>query len=230
MRPGGLAVASKRTKKLSHSDWLRLEDALRLHGDRGKEAADLMRATIIFGLRPCEWSTVSFQTPMVFRMTVKNAKATAGRAHGPTRTLTMPAGITDEDAAAVIYTVQRAWDWKALGIYDSRIAVLRTTVYRVVRLLWPRGPHPSLYTARHIFSSNSKASHPLAEVSAAMGHKSTKSATRHYGRRSSAWDPDARLHATPSEEDIASVRVDHVFITKRTTFCEFGNANSEITT
>lgn len=213
----------RKRKGILYPDWLRMEDALRLSGDNGIAAADLMRATIRTGLRPCEWLDTTWPYAPRWVLRVKNAKAGGphNRANGSHREITLPPDLGTADQRALIQTWERARAWKAEGVYDARMAVLRVTVARVARRVFPSGPWPSVYSARHTYSSNTKADLPLVHVSAALGHASEASAKRHYGRRRNAWKPTQRgSPAAPSAESVAAVRrtVDHFVETPGNTF------------
>ncbi|WP_321820754.1 MULTISPECIES: hypothetical protein [unclassified Burkholderia] len=64
-------------------------------------------------------------------------------------------------------------------IYEQSRLALR----RACEILWNGSKRISLYTARGQFASNSKAIKPLTEVSRLMGHRSTRTTQRNYGKR-----------------------------------------------
>jgi hypothetical protein len=123
-------------------------------------------------------------------MVVENEKATNGRALGRQRTLDISA-FSSQDLNCVTRMAAVGARWSADGIFADMQAQSGALLHSVCRRLWPgRERGYALYSCRHQFTSNAKASTPLEEVSAILGHCVTKTAVAHYGRRSSAWAPN----------------------------------------
>lgn len=161
---------------------------------------------MLTGLRPLEWG----QTQYTHRLgedalVVQNAKHSNNRAHGPSRTILL-GGLTDEERALIKKHVERATEWKQADQYSRFYHGCAATLARVSRRLWPkRDKHPTLYSARHQFSADAKASGlTAAELAALMGHAVDTTAGRHYGRRVAGME---MLRVRPDPADVAKIRL-----------------------
>lgn len=153
--------------------------------------ADWLRAGILTGLRPGEWraATVYTEGGCTFLVT-ENEKTTNDRGLGPTRTLDI-SDFSTRGLECVIRMAAVGARWASDGIFADQLAQCGALLHRVCQNLWPdRDRGYALYSCRHQFTSNAKGVLPLEEVSALLGHCVTRTATRHYGRRSSAWGPE----------------------------------------
>jgi hypothetical protein len=76
---------------------------------------------------------------------------------------------------------------------------------RIVRKRWPnRDSHITLYSLRHQFSANAKASgFTRLEIAAMMGHAVDDTAVVHYGRKRSGFD---LVRISPDPADVARVK------------------------
>lgn len=149
-------------------------------------AVRFLQASIATGLRPIEWAQAYFQDPET--LVVRNAKHTNGRGRGPFRSVTIPKDHWLFDATHEHYS--NIQDWAAAGgNYRSYYVTCRSTLYRLQKKLWPkRAKLYSLYSGRHQFSANLKATDATTtEVAEAMGHKSERTAQKHYARKRSGW-------------------------------------------
>jgi integrase len=199
-------TSATKLKKFPIRDFKRLTDYLDSHPSPW--ADDLLHwlaAGILTGLRPVEWgqSTITLVQGEP-AMIVTNAKATNNRAHGPTRTLLM-GGLSDEERAGIAQHVDRAVQFREAGKYTQFMQGCANTLARAARRLWPRRDrYPTLYSLRHQFSADAKASGlSMEELAALMGHAVDTTATQHYGRRSAGLE---MVRVRPDPAEVARVR------------------------
>lgn len=187
----GSATSSKKSKKVSREDIDRLIGHLRKQKSRrlAIQTFAFISATLITGLRPSEWrgSELDQEPDGTWRLRVRNAKATNGRGNGSTRTLRL-LDVTDNDLMVIrgMTAIAAAVDLEPGG-YAAWQARLRHYLYRATRsALGKRANYPSLYTFRHQFAADAKASRSREEVAALMGHSSAATAGRNYAKRRQA--------------------------------------------
>lgn len=203
----GPRTAERKTKKLAPDDWRALLAALAASRSRWKhETITWLEAGALTGLRPAEWYGAELieVAGKVPALRVVNAKATNGRAHGPSRTLLLDA-CDAEDLACIREQVRIAASYHGLGAVSRHLHYdnCRILLYEVARRLWPRRTRrPSLYTARHLFASAAKTRFSQAGVAALMGQAAIETATIHYGRRRHAHGP---AKVTPIAGDVDAV-------------------------
>lgn len=143
------------------------------------------------GLRPSEWRDTRIEGDI---LVVTNAKATNGRGTGKERRVPM------EEFSSADREVVRTLVDRLSGHEDFELVYTqcRRLLARVARRLWPnRDRQPTLYSARHQYSADGKASGwPLELLADRMGHNSTDTAQAHYGkRRQGEADPELRASA-----------------------------------
>jgi len=177
------------------------------------------------GLRPHEWgqATLIYLTPMEVGdvhadvlvgafgdvvkapyLRIRNSKTTNGRSHGEFRHLNLsrikPSLIEMIGEFAELMT-----EVVESGHYQTYYAACRKLLWRINKSL--HGKHPrkwlQLYSPRHKFSSEAKNALGAEGVAAMMGHATTKTASEHYGRRTSA---TGGLGPRPIESEIIRVR------------------------
>lgn len=145
-----------------------------------------LRAGILTGLRPIEWrNSELFENDDICYLIVKNAKNTNNRSNGEKRTLHL--NHLNSDEISIIKNHMKLVgqfkesrnDW--MGYYQGCSNLLKTKT----RILFPnRKKYPTLYSTRHQFSANSKASGCLPnEIAALMGHASDLTAQMTYGKK-----------------------------------------------
>lgn len=162
-------------------------------------------SSLLTGLRPVEWATARLDSlNNVPVLVVNNAKATNGRAHGPTRSILLD-GLTDDERQMIQEHVQRANQWEQAGQYDRFYHGCAATLSRATRRLWPkRTSHATLYSMRHQFSANAKASgFTREEIAALMGHAVDTTATQHYGKKTAGYD---MIRVRPDPSEVAKIR------------------------
>jgi len=155
------------------------------HGDFSKRAALWLMASMCTGLRPCEWEHASLSGDGT-SVTANNAKATNGRGTGVSRTVP----ISAEDASVVRAHLESLAEMKAKGItFDQMHERCSVALRRACRSIWGNDPKRryALYSARHQFAANAKATKSHEEVAELLGHSSVRTARRHYAKRRSAW-------------------------------------------
>lgn len=169
---------------------------------------DLIRwiaSSLLTGLRPKEWAQARVTTkdgePA---LVVQNAKTTNQRSHGPTRTLLI-GGLSQDERKMIDEQVARATQWHQAGQFDKFYHGCAAALSRRARQLWPRRPQRvTLYSARHQFTADAKASgFTLEEIAAMMGHAVDTTASRHYGKRTAG---DELVRIMPLAADVARVR------------------------
>jgi len=203
-------------RHLPREDWLALETHLRRRAVAEGRAGGVVpaglllawcRATLITGLRPCEWEGAICETGLdPPRLVVRNAKRTHGRAHGPTRTLLLP-GADRATLAELDLVCRTARRWAAAGRGETLRRRLACRLRREARRVLGEGRRlPSLYTLRHQAIANWKDVHDGIEVAALAGHAVTRTAGRHYAGRRRAWRRPAPPPVRPSAADLAAVR------------------------
>jgi hypothetical protein len=172
----------------------------------------------VFGLRPHEWchAELLYLSPaevgdrdaagdgLVPYLRVRNAKATNGRAHGEFRHLNLQRLAPEVVESAGNFAVLMAGIFES-GRYKSSYGACSKLLYRVNARLHRnnRSKWVQLYSARHHFSSDAKKNLDASGVGALMGHKTTKTASEHYGRRASG----GALGPRPIASEVSRVRV-----------------------
>lgn len=193
--------AQQRATHLSADDWKRLMEAL-YHSTSayGRVAALWLAATRLVGLRPCEWTGAR---RVGFALVVCTAKATQGRAHGPTRSLNLT-GLSPMEVQ-IIDCCLAEMEGRQGQLYRQLYGRVRDLIADVGRrCLSPRSRYPSLYTARHMFASAAKSTFTKVEVAALLGHGSIDSAALHYAAARFARG-GRPLQVRPSPSDIDAV-------------------------
>lgn len=194
-------TSGPKQKKLSGNDLKKIRNAL--SNSNSMWAGDIERwieAGLLTGLRPVEWEHAQIiQENNLTKLIVGNAKATNGRAHGEYRTLILN-GLSSDEIKTIEKHIQRAEEWSRAGQYAKFYLSCSTALNRIVKKIWPKNNKKiSLYTLRHQFSANAKASgFTRVEIAAMMGHAVDDTATIHYGRKNAGSDL-IRVIPEPSE-------------------------------
>jgi hypothetical protein len=170
-----------------------LETWLLLGAEAGLRPHEWTRAEVIWA-RPHELGDVeagaaapednSQDQPQPY-LRIKNGKRTNGRSHGEYRHLNLQrlnGAMVDMIGEFASLMCQAQAD----GLYDSYYGGCRKLLLRInVRLKLAKSDKlVQLYSPRHKFSSQAKKVLETEGVAALMGHKTTKTASEHYGRRS----------------------------------------------
>jgi integrase len=137
---------------------------------------------------------------------VRNAKATNGRAHGDSRTLLL-AELEPVLLDAILSLIRIISEHIATGASFAELQKsMSNAVYRESRKCWPRREnHISLYTMRHQFSANMKATEiGRQELAAIMGHATDRTAGLHYARKVTG--RKVTYHVTPLAHEVSRVK------------------------
>src|SRR5260363_7481 len=146
---------------------------IRLHASvRASRTALWLAAAAVTGLRPCEWRTAQLNEDAT-QLIVQNAKATNGRANGASRTI----AIRPEDAASIQAHLASIHELLARGYPFAHIhQCCSIALNRACKALWGTDPAKryALYSARHQFAANAKATTSQQEVARLLGHHSIR--------------------------------------------------------
>jgi integrase len=189
--------SSFKIKRLPDKDLKAIAEACEVSRTETSETLLLwLYATRLTGLRPIEWAKTEFSDryhDLGPALIIRNAKATNGRAHGPTRVLLLSQLEQREimliqACLAKIKIAEKAGRFSRLYITCSKLLA------RINERLWPgRQGHYTIYSARHQFSANVKTKFSRRAVAGLMGHATDETAARHYGRRENAQESAEEL-------------------------------------
>ncbi len=199
-------TSSSKLKKFPWKDFQKITDFLRTH--QGKWHLPLLDWIIsgsLTGLRPKEWlNSQLVQIDGSYALIIQNAKHTNGRAFGPQRTLLLDA-LASEEIDTIQRHVQRVYKWQQMNQYEDLYQGCALTLNYVSRKLWPRREkHITLYSCRHQFTANAKASgFSTTEIAAMMGHAVDTTATLHYGKKTAGHE---LLRVRAHQNDIEQVK------------------------
>lgn len=178
-----------------------------LRGSKSKtsqQAADLLVATAITGLRPSEWANAKLEGRL---LTVPNAKHSELRGNGEERELELLDTITVEERTAIENTMKLIGAKGYKTVRPNVSVVFKAALGEAIRQLGESRwfLRLRLYDFRHQFSADAKHEWGIGTgmVAAAMGHSVEDTAVEHYGRRKHG---KGGLKVRPSEESIAKVR------------------------
>lgn len=140
---------------------------------------------IITGLRPVEWRQTTYSIEDD-KLIIKNAKNTNGRSHGEFRSIYLN-HVPEKEKIIILKHLELATAFSNGGddswtvYYQGCANLLKYTCDTI----WPkREKRPTLYSARHQFSANLKASGcKPEEVAALMGHAVDDTAMTTYGKK-----------------------------------------------
>lgn len=169
-----------------------------------------INATVLTGLRPDEWKHAKLvKTLEGLWLIVENAKNTNDRGNGAFRSIGLRLLREDEINVIVKHLIQVEEKRKSEEAWNEFYEGCRNTLYRATRSLWPKTKKwPCLYSARHQFSSNMKSlGLREEEIAGLMGHASSATAVKHYGRGRDADPNPSRVLSKP--EEVARVRLKH---------------------
>jgi integrase len=203
-------TSGAKKKRFPLSDYKKLLQSMAAH--KSQWAQDTERwvgATYLTGLRPTEWRgsalvTITVAGVAVPALQVRNAKNSNQRAHGEFRHLILDA-LTQPEIQLLSEHIARAREWDQAGQYSVFQRGCAAALAQAHRRLWPRRvEHATLYSVRHQFAANAKASGlTREELAALMGHASNDTATQHYGRKKAGVEL-VRVRAHPDE--VAKIR------------------------
>ncbi|WP_332712776.1 hypothetical protein [Pelagibacterium mangrovi] len=198
---GPKRTSARKRKSLPIAQFTRLDRFLK---SSGRDDDWLIRCFMGFGValfpRPSEYLGAWIEGTSLF---IRNAKATNGRANGEHR----ERDIADMGPRAISAlrkflhklkeAVAAAGSWKKL---HDRLASRLARVCKTLGI-----PRVSLYTLRHVGMATAKTWMTPAQVAAASGHASIRTATSHYAKRRTGW-VGLKMAGRPSPESVAQVR------------------------
>jgi len=179
-------TSSSKKKSISDDDLKELDLALAQSKNKWSNATRLwLRSGILTGLRPIEWSTaelIYYNGDTILK--VKNAKATNGRSFGEYRHLNL-SHMNEKEIEMITQNLNTAKKFYKNNMWDQYYQgcsnILRYTFNKKFK---SRRKRISLYSTRHQFSANMKASNcTKQEVAALMGHANDETAQSHYGKK-----------------------------------------------
>ncbi len=218
-------TSSRKRKGIPQRDFEALVARLsnpKQNSDYAKRTAIWLVAAAATGVRPCEWRTAQLNEDAT-QLIVQNAKATNGRANGASRTIVIRA----EDSQSIQAHLASMDELLARGYTFAHIhQCCSIALNRACKALWGKDPTKryALYSARHQFAANAKATTSQQEVARLLGHRSIRTARRHYAPRRSIdqrgaavmvqtlgrHDPCVGIRATPiAEAMLALALMDH---------------------
>lgn len=162
-------------------------------------------AGVLTGLRPIEWANSKIINHNgEVALYVKNAKNTNGRANGDYRTIILN-DLTVDEIAIIKKHVEYSNEWNEADQFHSFYSSCGRALKKACKELWPRrSQYPCLYSARHQFAADAKASGlSREEIAALMGHAVDETATKHYGRKTAG---SSHTRVKPIVEDVLRVR------------------------
>ena len=224
----GLLVHSKRTsgaktKSVPSEFWQNLQNTLVKRSENShlhsNGLLNVLKATLLTGLRPIEWSyaTLHLKTEdnqLVLR--VKNAKFSAKRANGEYREMYINKLIGIE-LKSILEAIRYC------NLSEEKIGTRLTALQNefanarakldMKSGLNERSFTVTMYSFRHQFLADAKKNHvDKKNIAALAGHKSVHTATKHYGRRSSGRN---LLLVRPTIESVNAVsKIDNKIVNK----------------
>ena len=182
-----IRTSRKKQKHLSIKDLKAIDSELaKSKSIWAKSTRIWLRAGILTGLRPVEWrKSVLIEDEGNILLKVLNAKNSNNRSNGEYRHLNLN-HLNNNDLNLIRNQLKicsqfsgshESWN----GFYEACSNLLRSKT----RIVFPnRKRYPTLYSTRHQFSANSKASGcKPEEIAALMGHASDLTAQMTYGKK-----------------------------------------------
>lgn len=208
----GNSTSSNKLKSIKQNDFDIISDYLRSQIGNHQYALALltwMQAGEATGLRPSEWESAQIiELDGHTALKIENAKHTNGRGNGSHRHLILDALEPEKinaikDMIFMLDGFSREMSFKSF--YDG----VRSYNYSAVRTaLGKRSKYPTLYTYRHQFTANCKASNlSRKEVAALLGQASDATAPLHYGRKQQGRKGATKVK--PLAREVETVREKH---------------------
>lgn len=179
-----LRTSAKKQKHLTLKDFNFLDEALKNSKNKwAKPTRIWIHSGIISGLRPIEWKQTVYDEEEN-RLIIKNAKNTNGRSHGEFRTIYLD-HLTSFEKKILLQHLKVATQFNQTNNWDLYYNGCSNLLKYTCNKIWPnRERHPTLYSARHQFSANLKASGCRPEeLAALMGHAVDDTAITTYGKK-----------------------------------------------
>lgn len=179
-------TSAKKSKYINDKDLKILINELKKSNNKWKVTTIIwIQSGILTGLRPVEWNSAEIiADDNKFIIKVKNAKNTNNRSHGEYRKIDL-SYLEKKEKDMIDKQIKIAKNFYEKNIwkeyYEGCSNLLRYTTRKIFK---DKKKFPTLYSCRHQFSANIKASgYTTNEVAALMGHASDKTAQEHYGKK-----------------------------------------------
>jgi integrase len=193
MKKNKKATSGMRMKTLHDTDLNKLVDTCgekTLKGnaryDCGASLIIWLKSSLATGLRPNEWSTAELlEENGKLMLKCENFKHNEVRSYDTHRTIDL-SKLSVDNILAIKQHLMVVSGMLRHG--DDHYNGCRNLLSRLNQKLWPnRKKKIGLYTGRHQFSANAKASESTTDVerAALMGHKTTRTSTEGYGKKRS---------------------------------------------
>lgn len=182
-------TSSRRKKVISPEHLAQVEEYVALKEPVWGQALVIwLYASIATGLRPNEWLTAEIiDDGDTFILRSENFKHNEVRSYGTHREINL-SGLPAEYQEKVRQQVSVVNGVQEQGMYERYYKGCSNLLLHINKKLWPqRKANIQLYTGRHQFSANAKASPTTSEAerAAMMGHSTTKTSRERYGRKRS---------------------------------------------
>lgn len=142
-----------------------------------------LRSAVLTGLRPCEWRKTIYDEEKDC-LNVSNAKVTNQRSHGEFRTIYLT-HLETKNKQNIITHISITKYHIDNGIIEKYYRGCSALLRKISNELFPKAKrHITLYSARHQYSANLKASGLKSnEIAALMGHATDETAMETYGKK-----------------------------------------------
>ncbi|MDI5833296.1 hypothetical protein OCF84_20780 (plasmid) [Shewanella xiamenensis] len=180
-----------KSKSISWQEFAIIESFLKQRSDTPhSDVSDWLRATILTGLRPSEWSQA---------VIINTIDGTVLRAPNTTKADTTPQGekyeiddfrmiplnnIDPADISCIRRHLEKASLNSALGEFEEWYNSVRLKLYNISKTCFPTAPRINLYSGRHQFCADLKSAGYSPEVIMyLMGHNNTRTSRHSYGAK-----------------------------------------------
>ncbi|CAB3805332.1 hypothetical protein LMG28614_06185 [Paraburkholderia ultramafica] len=204
----GTRTSATKQKHFKQTDLDKFVDYLAGNVGRHKFANALrtwLLAAQLTGLRPSEWESAGLtEIAGLPCLTLRNGKATNGRANGEFRTLDL-SKATAADMEVLLEMFAMLEGHLSEMRFDELQTSLTHYMKRATRACFGRRKkYPTLYSLRHQFAADAKlAGHTKEEVAAILGHATDETAGRHYSRAVSG---QSAVRVQPVDSEVRRVR------------------------
>lgn len=209
-------TSNKKMKKFPIKDFMAILDVLEGLNEKVYVSSNFvnylkfwLNAGIITGLRPVEWGTSEYiDVKGKEKLIVKNAKNSNGRAHGETRTIHLN-NLTEDEKKIIKQHVENANYFQNIGKFSFFYKSCADLLRRIGNRLWPKREEiPCLYSLRHQFAADAKASGlTREEIAALMGHATDDTATVHYAKERSGRNAKDFCRVKADPEEVLKIRM-----------------------
>jgi hypothetical protein len=201
-----LNSTSKRKKSITQEEYDRICEFINNPDKKqplwGKPTLLWLTCSMLTGLRPNEWTgTELVESDGKLTLVVKNFKHDEIRAPGEFRVLDI-SGFSEGEVDVIRQHISMANVMREQGIWDKYYRGCSNLLGYVNSVIFGRKSKMiGLYTGRHQFTANLKASDMKPkERSALLGHSSTDTQVAHYGKRRSGKNMVVPRNGNPESE------------------------------